>query len=424
VFYFRQVLNYAYGRAVYVMKPKRGIFLLFIALILYCPSAFSIEFIYKYKAGDKYRIVSKVSMDIYVDRKLSYKSEIVNRIAMEIISASGDSSRQSALFQSAETTVPVGGARSTNASSAFTWAKDYESEFDQDKLGRMKIDSQYYMPNVRDVPVFPGRDLAVGESWVAAGTEVHDFRDSYGIEKPYIIPFTALYTYIGVKTWKGTEYPAFTVSYKIFMEPAAVRGKVYPRRIQSSSDQTVYWDIDHGQPAAYEEFFRTILDLSDGQTWEYRGRAEAEVVESPPMDKEDLAKSIAEDIAAIPDANVRVTDEGIVISLENIQFAADSAVLRSSEFSKLDIIAEILMKYPDRDILVGGHTALAGTAAARLQLSQERAAAVADYLIRKKVRTADRVVIRGYGADKPIADNRTPEGMARNRRVEIVILEN
>jgi len=405
-----------------MIKAKRGALLFFIGLILYCPSAFSIEFFYKYKTGDKYRIVSKVSMDIYVDRKLSYKSEIVNRIAMEITAVSGESSRQSALFQSAETTVPVGSAN--RGANTFTWAKDYEAVFDQDKLGRMTIGSQYYMPNVRDVPVFPGRDLEVGETWVASGTEVHDFRDSYGIEKPYIIPFTALYTYIGVKKWKDKEYPAFTVSYRIFMEPAAVRGKVYPRRIQSSSDQTVYWDTDHGQAAAYEEYFRTIFDLSDGQTWEYRGRAEAEVVESPPMDKEDIVKSIATEVAKIPDATLRVSDEGIVISLENIQFAADSAVLMSSEYSKLDKIAEILMRYPDRDILVGGHTALAGTAAGRLQMSQERAATVAEYLIRKNVRTADRVVIRGYGADMPIADNRTQAGMARNRRVEIVILEN
>jgi len=404
------------------MKPKRGVLFLFIILILYCSPAFSMEFIYKYKTGDKYRVVSKVTMDIFVDRKLSYRAEIVNRIAMEIISVSGDSSRQSALFQSAETTVPVGGANA--AASTFTWAKDYDAEFEQDRLGRMTIDGQYYMPNVRDVPAFPGRDLEVGETWTADGTEVHDFRDSYGIEKPYTIPFTALYTYLGLRMWKDAEYPAFTVSYRVFLEPAAVPGKVYPRRIQSSSDQTVYWDTDRGQAAAYEEFFRTILDLSDGQTWEYRGRAEAEVVEAPPMDKEDLAKSIAEEIAEIPDATVRVSDEGIVISLENIQFAADSAVLRQSEFSKLDAIAEILIKYPDRDILVGGHTALAGTAAGRLQLSKERAAAVAEYLIRKKVRTADRVVIRGYGADRPIADNRTQEGMARNRRVEIVILEN
>jgi len=404
------------------MKPKRGALLLFITLILCSPSVFSMEFFYKYKTGDKYRVVSNVSMDIFVDRKLSYKSEIINRIVMEITAVSGGSSTQSAVFQSAETTVPVGSANA--ASNTFTWAKDYESVYDQDRLGRMTIDAQYYMPNVRDVPVFPDRDIEVGESWVAKGTEVHDFRDSYGIEKPYVIPFTALYTYLGLKTWKDKEYPAFTVSYRVFMEPAAVPGKVYPRRIQSSSDQTVYWDADYGQAAAYEEYFRTIFDLSDGQTWEYRGRAEAEVVEAPPMDKEDLAKSIAEEIAEIPDATVRVSDEGIVISLENIQFAADSAVLRQSEFAKLDVIAEILMKYPDRDILVGGHTALSGTAAGRLQLSQQRAAAVAEYLIRKKVRTADRVVIRGYGADRPIADNRTAEGMARNRRVEITILEN
>jgi len=406
----------------YKMKTKHRLLLFFAALILYSPSVFSMEFVYKYKTGDKYRVVSKVSMDIFIDRKLSYKSEIVNRIAMEIIAVSGDKSRQTATFQSAEITVPVESAGAS--ANTFKWAKDYQAEYDQDSLGYMTIDSGYYMPNVRDVPVFPGRDLAVGESWAAKGIEVHDFRDNFGIEKPYSIPFTALYTYLGLQMWKDKEYPAFSVSYKILAQPQAVRGKVYPRRIQVSSDQTVYWDTDLGQVAAYEEFFRSIFELSDGQTWEYRGRAEAEVLEAPPMDKEEIIKDIAEEIAEIPDATVRLSDEGIVISLENIQFAADSAVLQPGEFSKLDAIAEILLKYPDRDILVGGHTALAGTAAGRLQLSQERADAVAKYLINKKVRSADRVVIRGYGAEAPIADNRTQEGMQRNRRVEIVILEN
>jgi outer membrane protein OmpA-like peptidoglycan-associated protein len=396
------------------------------------------EFFYKYKTGDKYRVVSKVNMDIFVDHGLRYRSEIVNRIAMEIIAVNGGSSTQSAVFQSAETTVPIGGAGSgansgagsgansgaNAAENTFTWAKDYQAEFEQDALGRMTVGSEYFMPNVRDVPVFPGRDLSEGETWVAGGTEVHDFRDSYGIEKPYSIPFTALYTYVGLKMWKEKEYPAFTVSYKFLLEPEAVPGKVYPRRIQGSSDQTVDWDTDHGQAAAYEEYFRTVFGLSDGQTWEYRGRAEAEVVEAPPMEKEEMAKNIAEEIAEIPDATVRVSDEGIVISLENIQFAPDSAALRPSEFSKLDAIAEILLKYSDRDILVGGHTALAGTVAGRLRLSQERAAAVAAYFINKKVRSADRVVVRGYGAERPIADNRTQEGIQRNRRVEITILEN
>jgi outer membrane protein OmpA-like peptidoglycan-associated protein len=49
---------------------------------------------------------------------------------------------------------------------------------------------------------------------------------------------------------------------------------------------------------------------------------------------------------------------------------------------------------------------------------------VADYLIEKGVREADRIIVRGFGADNPVADNATPEGMRRNRRVEITILEN
>jgi outer membrane protein OmpA-like peptidoglycan-associated protein len=137
-----------------------------------------------------------------------------------------------------------------------------------------------------------------------------------------------------------------------------------------------------------------------------------------------MLREIAGEIEKIPDVSVRVSEEGIVISLENIQFDPDSAVLRPGERPKLDRIAEILMKYPDRDILVGGHTALAGNAAGRLQLSLERAGAVADYLLGKKVRTPERVVIRGYGAERPVAGNNTEEGMRRNRRVEITILEN
>jgi outer membrane protein OmpA-like peptidoglycan-associated protein len=59
-----------------------------------------------------------------------------------------------------------------------------------------------------------------------------------------------------------------------------------------------------------------------------------------------------------------------------------------------------------------------------MQLSLDRATAVGEYLLSRNVRTADRMVIRGYGAERPIADNSTEEGMRRNRRVEIILLEN
>jgi len=388
------------------------------------PSAEAEEFVYKYRTGDKYRILSTVNHDIFVNRRLGYRSEIVNRITVEITGVSGNTAHHSAVFQSAEKTVTLGEVSNQNQPKLFQWARDYPSEYEQDIRGLMTVDDRYYMPMVRNVPVFPARDLKPGDTWVAAGTEVHDFRDNFGIEKPFQIPITVHYTFLGERTWKGERYPAFSVSYRIFFTTGLVSGKVVPRRIVGASDQVIYWDLNHGQAAAYEEQFRTVIYLSNGETWEYSGRAEAEVVESPPMDKDEMFKDIAADIRDIPDASVRVSDEGIVISLENIQFAPDSAILMGSERSKLDIIAEILMKYPNRDILVGGHTALAGNAAGRLQLSLERAGAVADYLMGKNVRSPERVVIRGYGADIPLADNRTEEGMMRNRRVEITILEN
>ena len=256
----------------------------------------SLEFSYKFKAGDKYRIVSTVNEDVFVDRKLTYRAEFINRITMEVSGLSGERARLLATFQSAEKTVTLGVGGRTAAASSFQWAKDYQSEFEQDKLGYMTMGEEFYMPMVRDVPVFPGRELYPGETWTAKGIEVHDFRDSYGIEKPYRIPFTAYYTYLGERTWKEKEYPAFSVSYRVFLEPEPVPGKVYPRRIQGAADQTVFWDTGHGQVAAYEGYFRNIFDLSDGQTWEYRGKAEAEVVEAPPMDKDEMAKDIAGEI--------------------------------------------------------------------------------------------------------------------------------
>jgi outer membrane protein OmpA-like peptidoglycan-associated protein len=255
---------------------------------------------------------------------------------------------------------------------------------------------------------------------------MHDFRESFGISEPYRIPFTANYVFLGNREWQGQEYPAFSVSYRIFTEPEPASSKMYPTRIMGASDQLVFWNADLGQPVAYQEHFRMVFELSNGVTMEFRGDAEAEIIESESMDKERIAGDIIEDIARleIPDISVRESDEGIVISLDDIQFQADSANLLPGEQEKLDKIAEILSRYKDRDIMVGGHTALAGTESARMELSKERASAVADYLIKKEVRTPDRVIVRGYGAEQPVADNSTPEGRRRNRRVEITILEN
>jgi outer membrane protein OmpA-like peptidoglycan-associated protein len=125
----------------------------------------------------------------------------------------------------------------------------------------------------------------------------------------------------------------------------------------------------------------------------------------------------------VADTSVRVVEEGVVISLNKIQFAPDSTNLLAGEQAKLRGIAAILERYPDRKILVGGHTALAGSAEGRLQISTARAQAVADYLVSLGVRQGKDIIVQGYGAEQPLGDNATEEGLALNRRVEIILLD-
>ncbi|MDR0588932.1 MAG: OmpA family protein [Spirochaetaceae bacterium] len=404
-----------------MQKIKRGLFfLIIIGFAVQVPPLRGEQFFYKHKTGDKYRILSTVNEEVYVNRRFSHRAEILNRIAVEITEIRAAIARHKALFQTAERAQGAGGGRS------FQWSREYESEFGRDPQGFITIDNQFFMPVVRNVPVFLDQELNPGDTWSAEGYEMHDFRDSFGINEPYRIPFIANYTFLGRRQWRGKDYPALSVSYRIFTEPEPVKGILWPRRIMGASDQIVYWDTELGQAAAYDEVFRMVFELSNGNTVEYRGSAEAEIIESPGMDKEKIAREIGDAInrMGIADTSVRIVDEGIAISLENIQFQPDSAELLPAEKVKLDQIIGVLQQYGERDILVGGHTALAGRAEDRMVLSQERAAAVADYLIEKKVRASDHIVVRGYGAEQPLGDNTTEAGRRKNRRVEITILEN
>jgi outer membrane protein OmpA-like peptidoglycan-associated protein len=385
------------------------------------------EFEYIHRPGDRYRILSVVNEEVYFNRQLHHRAEILNRIAVEVTDVINGKGLHRAIFQTSERASEAPTVRGrTGAQSGFQWAREYDSEFERDRLGYITIDPKYYMPVVRNVPVFPDRNLRPGETWSADGHEMHDFRDGFGIEQPYRIPFTAFYTFLGDRQWKGKTYPAFSVKYNIVSRPPAVRGQIWPRSITGLSDQIVYWDIENGRPVAYEETFNFAFELSDGTRIEYRGTAQAEIIESEPLDRDRITSEIIGEIERleIPNVNVRTVDEGVAISLENIGFYADSDVMLPGEREKLELIAEILKRYPDRDIMVSGHTALAGTRESRMNLSVDRAKAVTDFLLSRQVRSADRIVIRGYGADMPIADNSTEEGMSRNRRVEITILEN
>ncbi len=124
------------------------------------------------------------------------------------------------------------------------------------------------------------------------------------------------------------------------------------------------------------------------------------------------------------DATIRNTGDRLIVTMpQDILFATGSAELRPTLVSDLRDVGASLLAYPDTTAQVIGHTDSDGDAAFNLDLSQRRAASVADVLRNEGV-PSSRLSVIGRGEDQPIATNLTPEGKAQNRRVEIVILPN
>lgn len=103
-----------------------------------------------------------------------------------------------------------------------------------------------------------------------------------------------------------------------------------------------------------------------------------------------------------------------------IQFETGSAVIKPASYAVLDEILKSAVVAEGLKLGVYGHTDNVGNDAANLKLSDSRAEAVKSYLISKGL-SADRLESKGFGASKPIEDNATAEGRARNRRVQIVL---
>ncbi len=121
-------------------------------------------------------------------------------------------------------------------------------------------------------------------------------------------------------------------------------------------------------------------------------------------------------------ARITITKRKLEIQ-ETIQFMKSTAQIHIDSHPLLDEMAQVLKEHPEiKQVRVEGYTDDTGNPKADLALSEARAKAVMDYLIRKKVDRA-RLSSEGLGSSKPVADNATVEGRIKNRRVEFVIVE-
>jgi len=133
------------------------------------------------------------------------------------------------------------------------------------------------------------------------------------------------------------------------------------------------------------------------------------------VEKQAMKQDVVADAASL---NNSIASTGKVV-LEGIYFDADKATIKSESATAIEEIVKLLKQNPKLVLYVVGHTANAGTLEGCLKLSNDRANAIVAVLVGKGI-AAGRLKAVGLGPYSPAASNRTEEGKAKNRRVELV----
>ena len=155
------------------------------------------------------------------------------------------------------------------------------------------------------------------------------------------------------------------------------------------------------------------------------GGAKVLDIERRTLDIEGVTRGID---SLLKDLGAKVTDREIRIELEaDVLFDFDKASLRPEAVPSLEKVAEVLRARAGSPVTIEGHTDGKGTDAYNLPLSEKRAMAVRDWLVKSGAATPARITTKGWGKSKPVVPNARPdgsddpEGRKKNRRVEITV---
>ncbi len=138
------------------------------------------------------------------------------------------------------------------------------------------------------------------------------------------------------------------------------------------------------------------------------------------LDAIDLSKESSDEII-IRNFKLERVEVGAKVILKNIFFEFGKSTLKSESYAELNNVIKLLENNETLRIEISGHTDNVGTLKYNTKLSEERAKAVVNYLVKKGI-AQNRLEYKGYAFSQPVAPNTTEEGRAQNRRVEFKVL--
>jgi OmpA-OmpF porin, OOP family len=189
-------------------------------------------------------------------------------------------------------------------------------------------------------------------------------------------------------------------------------GRNYANLLTQRGGRKVYDTLDSGGgtltariPAGGKSIWVEVGVSNGGEVYSLTVVEEAAMVQQVEFTAMELAK---------------ILNEQGSVALHGILFDTGQATLRSESKGDLQSVGELLKQQPALRLEIQGHTDNVGAADLNRRLSESRAAAVKQYLVATFAIAADRLTTAGFGDSKPVADNKTEQGRAQNRRVELV----
>lgn len=226
---------------------------------------------------------------------------------------------------------------------------------------------------------------------------------------------------LSVKSAQKLDQVLKTIVESKTSEPAAVQ--IYDQKQQLAANQTSLQNADMMAKAAQGDAEETARQVAKKEASDNQNILNLQGQNQQYADKEALNQKIEKIKAEFAPSEAEVVRDTnkIVIRLKTMKFETAHFELTSTSLDTLQKVKEMIAAVPVTKVVVEGHTDSVGTGPRNLELSQKRADAVRNYLVAEKSLPENEVEAKGYGYNKPLTSNKTKEGRAANRRVDVVI---
>lgn len=373
------------------------------------------KFFWNLKVGERIESVKTADVEYYENGLLKKTYKERNIVDLTVIAiASKGGYRVSGVFKI---------FRLYDGNSVFHLEEEYSSDFIIHTNGKFEVPYNYFMPNVRHIPTFPDKEISLTHSWNSEAMEIVKVNNAPNLA----MALSADYLFANIEINENND-PLAVIQYHIMTDKdllqAGLSRNGYPERIYGFNYGTFLWDMNKNIPVSQTERYQILFGYGKNLSYlslQYKMNiiSTYKIYSTITEEENEINRKKLEDNLN-DDVVVDTVPEGLVIRLGEILFDTDSYTLKEDAKDTVDnIINAIKQTYPDREIIVEGHTDNTGEANYNQALSEKRAKTVADYILPKLEH--DKLSYRGFGDKEPIASNDNPDGRQKNRRVDIII---